>query len=136
MTLKLTETRSGEVLATHPLRVLYSFINKKKEKSMLDFRTIHFKSLLVVYSIPEGGKRIATGRVAQTLCWLCERRERGITAQEMSSWALRLSAYIHILRHEHGLDIDMQREHHNGGAHGRYFLLDNVTIHKVRNTLD
>jgi len=47
---------------------------------------------------------------------------------EISSWALRLGAYIHILRHEYNLDIRTEHEEHDGGTHGRYFLNTPVEI--------
>ena len=69
-----------------------------------------------------------TGRYAQTLRALVEAGNRGTTALEMSSWALRLSHYIFILRTRDGLDIETRNEPHDGGTHGRYFLLSQVEI--------
>ena len=69
-----------------------------------------------------------TGRYAQTLRALIEAGDRGVTALEISTWALRLSHYVFVLRREHGLEIEMQREPHDGGWHGRYFLRTPVCI--------
>lgn len=65
------------------------------------------------------------GRYAQTLEALIKAGPKGITAHEISSWALRLSHYIFILRTEYGLIIHMAKEPHGGscpGWHGRYTL--------------
>lgn len=71
---------------------------------------------------------LLTGRCAQTLWHLVKAGEKGITAAEVSSWALRLGAYVHILRHDYGLHIVTIREPHDGGYHGRYILLSAVEI--------
>lgn len=69
------------------------------------------------------------GREAQTLFCLCNAGMQGVTAQELSNWALRLSAYIHKLRHDYGLDIVTQSEpNHDSGHHARYVLLSGVEI--------
>lgn len=67
-------------------------------------------------------------RLGQTIRALVEKGALGITALEMSNWALRLGAYIHILRHEHGLAILTVMEPHEDGKHGRYILQSNVTL--------
>jgi len=69
-----------------------------------------------------------TGRYAQTLRALVEAGNRGTTALEMSSWALRLSHYIFILRTRDGLDIETQNEPHDGETHGRYVLRSQVEL--------
>ncbi|WP_425405844.1 winged helix domain-containing protein [Hwanghaeella sp.] len=65
------------------------------------------------------------GRFAQTAEALVQNGERGVTALEIATWALRLSHYIYVLRHRYGLVISMEREKHEGpyaGEHGRYRL--------------
>ena len=57
------------------------------------------------------------GRYAQTLMALVEAGPRGVTALEMSSWTLRLSHYIFILRTRDGLNIETQNEPHDGGTY-------------------
>ena len=72
-----------------------------------------------------------TGRYAQTLRALVNAGHRGTTALEMSSWALRLSHYVFILRKEYNLDISMEREPNGGeygGHHGRYRLVSEVYL--------
>lgn len=69
-----------------------------------------------------------TGQNARCLTALIESGNRGITALEMSSWALRLAAYVHILRSEYLLEIETITEPHPGGHHGRYILRDEVEI--------
>lgn len=71
------------------------------------------------------------GRYAQTLKALAEAGPRGVTAAEISSWALRLSHYVDILRKRDGLNIETILETHDGdypGKHGRYFLRSQVEI--------
>jgi hypothetical protein len=84
-------------------------------------------------SRPEGMEIITLrGQGARTLSALIENVTKGATALELSSWALRLSHYIFILRTEYGLEIEMVREKHAGidgaGWHGRYFLYTPVTL--------
>src|SRR4051812_16433880 len=81
-----------------------------------------------------GGERrvfIVTRRPAQTLWYLVECKEAGVTALQMSSWALRLAAYIHILRSKYGLDIQTISEPHDGGQHARYVMHTPVEIIEV-----
>ena len=68
------------------------------------------------------------GQQARTLKALIEYKNQGITSLSISSWALRLSAYIHILRTKHFLNISTISEPLEGGMHGRYFLDDDVSI--------
>jgi len=53
---------------------------------------------------------------------------RDVTALEVATWAYRLGAYVHTLRHRHGLSIETRRELHEGGWHGRYVLCSPVAI--------
>lgn len=82
----------------------------------------------------EPTRHIATGRPGQTLYCLVVARERGITAAEVSNWALRLAGYVYNLRHKHGLDIQaLQEPNANGiGAHARYILQSDVQIIEIR----
>jgi len=93
------------------------------------------KRLKLTFQIsrPEGTEIITLqGQYARTLAALIDSRKNGITALEISSWALRLSHYIFILRTEYSLNIEMKREEHDGvsgpGWHGRYFLHTPVTL--------
>jgi hypothetical protein len=82
-----------------------------------------------------GGKQNAltvetsAGRIAinarqlrRALAALIRAGSKGVTALELSSWAYRLGAYVHTLRHDYGLTIETLREPHDGGWHGRYVL--------------
>jgi hypothetical protein len=72
-----------------------------------------------------------TGRFAQTLKALVEAGENGVTALDLSSWAVRLGHYIFVLRHKHGLNIETIDEQHGGdypGRHGRYILRSQVRL--------
>ncbi len=93
------------------------------------------KRLKLTFQIfrPEGDEIITLqGQYARTLFHLIQAGKKGITALEISSWALRLSHYIFILRTEYFLEIEMVREPHGGpageGWHGRYFLHTSVKI--------
>ena len=71
------------------------------------------------------------GRFAQTLKALVDAGEKGVTALDLSSWAVRLSHYIYILRGKHGLVIETIQERHEGefpGKHGLYVLRSQVEI--------
>ena len=79
-------------------------------------------------------RRLADGRVfevggqtAKALIALDAARERGCTSLDVSDWAYRFAAYVLCLRRL-GLDIDLERENHPGGWHGRYRLRTVVQI--------
>lgn len=78
---------------------------------------------------PEERMELA-GQKARTLYALVKNKKTGISSLEISSWALRLSGYIHQLRGK-GFTIETRDEKHDGGIHGRYFLKDAVKIVKV-----
>jgi hypothetical protein len=68
------------------------------------------------------------GQEARTLRALVRAGDGGVTALELSGWALRLAAYVHSLQKK-GVVIAMEREPHDGGHHGRYRLMS--TIHLI-----
>jgi hypothetical protein len=70
---------------------------------------------------------VTTGQEARALLALIAAGTRGVTAQEVSSWAYRFAAYCHSLRRK-GLAIVTIREEHPGGWHGRHLLLDRVRL--------
>lgn len=74
------------------------------------------------FETPTGRITIGSRQDRRTLLALVEADTKVITALEMSSWAYRLGAYVHRLRHDYGLAIETLREPHVGGWHGRYFL--------------
>jgi hypothetical protein len=82
----------------------------------------------VLRAIGPDGAFTVTGQTAKALASLMVAGKRGITALEVNSWAYRLGAYVHQLRHQHGLAIETQREPHEGGWHGRYVLRSIVTL--------
>lgn len=98
---------------------------------MINFKDIPCNYLRVTFENEAGVKHTVRGRVAQSICWLVERQQNGITAAEMSNWALRLGAYVHILRHKHHVNIRTDMEPHEGGSHGRYVLVSSITILSV-----
>lgn len=80
-------------------------------------------------TLPEGQRLLAVqGQEAKCLLAAVEAGQKGITALEVSAWALRLSAYVHTLQKNHGLVFTMEREDHEGGWHGRYRLACPVEI--------
>ena len=83
---------------------------------------------IIVEAIGPNGRFEVIGQVAKALVALVEHGAAGVTALEVSSWAYRLGAYVHELRHRQGLAIETQREAHEGGWHGRYVLRSIVTL--------
>lgn len=73
-------------------------------------------------------ERVFSGQVAKSARALIKAKQKGVTALEVASWALRLAAYIHILRKKFDVDIVTQREKHKTGWHGRYHLKSRLTI--------
>ena len=71
---------------------------------------------------PAGRIAISARQQRRALAALINAGSQGITALEISSWAYRLGAYVHVLRHDYGLAIETLREPHDGGWHGRYVL--------------
>ncbi len=71
---------------------------------------------------PAGRIAISARQQRRALAALIKAGSQGVTALELSSWAYRLGAYIHTLRHDYGLAIETLREPHDGGWHGRYVL--------------
>ena len=71
---------------------------------------------------PSGRIAINARQPRRALAALIQAGSKGVTALELSSWAYRLGAYVHTLRHDYGLTIETLREPHDGGWHGRYVL--------------
>ena len=71
---------------------------------------------------PAGPIAISARQQRRALAALIKAGSDGVTALELSSWAYRLGAYVHTLRHDYGLAIETLREPHDGGWHGRYVL--------------
>ena len=71
---------------------------------------------------PVGRIAIRARQPRRALAALINAGSKGVTALELSSWAYRLGAYVHTLRHDYGLAIETLREPHDGGWHGRYVL--------------
>lgn len=82
----------------------------------------------VINAIGSNGPFTVRGQTARSLKALVDAGERGVTALEVTCWALRFSAYCFDLRHKHGLVIDTIREPHQGGWHGRHVLRSLVEI--------
>jgi hypothetical protein len=78
------------------------------------------------------GPFVSVGQEAKALLALLKAGAKGCTSLEVASWAYRFGAYVHDLRHVHGLAIKTQREEHEGGWHARYVLASPVTIMDVR----
>ena len=79
-------------------------------------------------AIGPDGSFTVSGQVAKALAALLSAGAAGVTALEVNSWAYRLGAYVHTLRHDYGLAIETLRELHEGGWHGRYVLRSPVSI--------
>lgn len=86
-----------------------------------------FNLTIEVDDSPDGKPRVEylKGQFARAAEALIRNGDRGVTSLEISSWALRLSHYIHVLRNRHGLVIETVMEDHFEpveGRHGRYVL--------------
>ena len=81
-----------------------------------------------VYAVGPNGPFRVGGKVAKAMLALASACDKGVTAQEVSTWAYRFSAYCFVLRHEHSLVIETLREDHEGGWHGRHVLRSPITI--------
>lgn len=91
--------------------------------------------VVAAVACPDGTERrfVVTGQIGRTLKALVAAGPRGVTSLDVAgTWALRTSHYIFVLRREHGLNIAMDREPHEGpagtGWHGRYRLLTPVRL--------
>jgi len=88
-------------------------------------------SLQTKFRVIDGGTVCTVkGQEARTLNALHAAGAAGITALEVSTWALRLAHYCYKLK-KLGLTIDCEREPHGGiapGKHGRYRLRTAVEI--------
>ncbi len=80
------------------------------------------KQNALTVNTPTGRIAISARQPRRALAALIKAGSQGVTALELSSWAYRLGAYIHTLRHDYGLAIETLREPHDGGWHGRYVL--------------
>lgn len=99
------------------------------------FKTRHLRLIYTDTIDDMSFKMMIKGRKAQALLWLIRIGKRGITSQEMSSWALRLGAYIHELRRSYGLDIaTIDEQHEPGCIHARYRLITPVKLERVELT--
>jgi hypothetical protein len=102
---------------------------------MITTNDLHCKKLAVVFQKQGLNQpRFVKNRVAQSLLWLVYRQEAGVTAAEVSSWALRLADYIHTLRWQHGIQIQTLMEPHDGGKHARYVLREPVEVLEITPT--
>ena len=86
------------------------------------------KARTTVRAVGPNGLFAVKGQTGRSLRALVAAGDQGVTALEVSSWALRFAAYCHDLRHKHGLQIDTLREGHDGGWHGRHVLRSTVEI--------
>jgi len=86
------------------------------------------KARRAIAAIGPHGLFHVTGQVAKALEALVARGAAGVTSLEVASWAYRLGAYVHNLRHDYGLAIETVREPHDGGWRGRFVLQSVVTI--------
>lgn len=111
---------------------------KKGTNTMLNINTVLPQTATLTFKLekPEGQKTYAIkGRPAQTLLCLVNAGKQGVTAEELSSWALRLASYVFKLKNNYGIDIQTTREPNSNGRghHGRYRLLSDVRILEIGN---
>ena len=80
------------------------------------------KQIALTVDTPAGRIAVSERQPRRALAALISAGSKGVTALELSSWAYRLGAYVHTLRHDYGLAIETLREPHDGGWNGRYVL--------------
>lgn len=114
-----TAHRAGFVASEKPTRL---------NSAPRHHRQSAFRGRTRIHAVGPAGPFITTGQVAKALSALVAAGTRGVTALEVNSWAYRLGAYVHSLRHDCGLSIETVREPHEGGWHGRYVLRSPVTL--------
>lgn len=96
-------------------------INRISLHAVVEFRVYYSDGTTKVFQ--------TKGRKAQTLLCLVEVGQRGLTSEEVASWALRLASYIYDLRHgKFRIGITKTMEPHEGGSHARYKLDSLVEI--------
>ena len=99
---------------------------------MIDPKFLGSKKLALIFrKRDEEQTHFVKGRNAQALLWLMHKGEGGVTALEVSSWALRLGAYVFVLRRHYGLSIITLREPHEGGNHARYVLRQAIELTEI-----
>jgi len=123
------KTLDGEAATGHPS------INSKESINMKNIININSpnrkQKLRASFKLTRNGYESSfnlCGQQCKALSSLINSKNKGITALEVSCWAYRLAAYIHILRTKFDLNISTIREAHEGGFHARYHLLDKVEI--------
>lgn len=80
-------------------------------------------------ALPDGSHFIVVGQEAKTLLMLHERGNNGATVLDFpGQTGFRLAAYVHALIKNQRLNIEIKRERHEGGFHGRWFLRSNVEL--------
>lgn len=118
-----TARRAGIVASEKPTHV-----NSARRQN----RQYAFRGRPTVHAVGPAGPFVATGQVAKALSALVAAGARGVTALEVNSWAYRLGAYVHSLRHDCGLAIETVREPHEGGWHGRYVLRTPIKLEPAK----
>tara|TARA_B100000508_G_C11404502_1_gene250038 strand:- start:500 stop:886 length:387 start_codon:yes stop_codon:yes gene_type:complete len=104
-----------------PSRTLTS--KSKDTKPVVKRQRKKYERLYAVYEAGQVRKILVGGkRNNQALLALIYAEERGVTAAGVSTWALRLAAYVHNLRQDYGVEIQTLKEPHQDGWHGRYVL--------------
>ena len=79
--------------------------------------------------LPNGEIFTATGQEARTLLLLHTKGNAGVVAYDFAGGPpFRLPAYTWSLMRKFNLDIETQRELHDGGWHGRFVLHTPVEI--------
>ena len=82
--------------------------------------------------LPDAMPFTLRGQEAKTLLTLNNLRNQGVTVFDFQGGVgYRLAAYVHTLANRRFLNIEMAREKHDGGWHGRWFLKSQIEIISV-----
>lgn len=106
---------------------------KLRQAGNIKTKQPHTSKRLAVVFYAHGVRLRVSGQTARALLALVAAGPRGVTALEVSSWALRFAAYTFELRHLYRLNIETIREDHAGGWHGRHVLRTQVRIVRIIN---
>ena len=89
--------------------------------------TKHFK--VTARILPDSIPFTLKEQEAKTLVTLNNLRNQGVTVFDFQGGVgYRLAAYVHTLAKRRFLKIEMMREKHDGGWHGRWFLKSEIEI--------
>lgn len=126
---------TGAIATTAPVAVSETLSPKKANAEIGGYHALPRRRnprTLFVHAEGPNGRFYVTGQTGRALLALIGAGEAGQTSNEVASWGYRLAGYVHDLRRLYGLEIEMLKEAHPGGWHGRYVLRSPVHVLAVQ----